>query len=84
YDFTSHFARILTVTPEAQVGEIEHRANDLRSELDRAHEEIDQMRIALTEQQNLATSIAAEREKAKSELTKALATAEVLEKTHQE
>ncbi|MDP2099875.1 MAG: hypothetical protein Q8S52_17750 [Methylobacter sp.] len=42
------------------------------------------MRIALTEQQNLATSIAAEREKAKSELTKALATAEVLEKTHQE
>ena len=38
----------------------------------------------LTEQQNLNASIAAERDEVKSELTKALATAEALAKAHHE
>lgn len=69
---------------EAQVGEIEHRVADLRGELDRAHEEIDQMRIALADQQKLTVSVTAERDNAKYELTKALATAEALAEAHRE
>lgn len=69
---------------EAQVGEIERRANDLHAELNRAHEQSAQLRIALTEQQNLSSSIAAERDEVKSELIKTLATAEALANAHQE
>ena len=85
-DVQSELAKALTRAEraEAQVGEIEHRANDLRAELNRSHEEIDQMRIALTRHQNLNASIAAERDEVKSELTKALATAEALANGHQE
>ena len=69
---------------EAQVSEIDRRAADLRTELDRAHEEIYQARSALANQQKLTLSIAAESENTKSELTKALVTAEALAEAHQE
>jgi chromosome segregation ATPase len=69
---------------EAQVGEIERRAADLRGELDRAHEDIDQARSALTDQQKLTASIAVERDEAKSELTRVLATAEAMAETQRE
>jgi chromosome segregation ATPase len=69
---------------EAQVSEIDRRAADLRTELDRAHEEIYQARSALDNQQKLTVSIAAERDNANSELTKALATAEALAEARQE
>lgn len=69
---------------EAQVGEIERRANDLRAELNRSHEEMDQIKIALTEQQNMTAVIASERDKAKTELTKAIATAEALANAQKE
>ncbi|MGD0960838.1 MAG: DNA-binding protein [Methylomonas sp.] len=69
---------------EAQVGEIERRAADLRGELDRAHVESDQARSALADQQTLIVSLTAERDTAQSELTKALATAEALAESHRE
>ena len=69
---------------EAQVGEIERRAADLRGELDRAHEDIDQALSALTDQQKLTASIAVERDAAKSELTRVLATAEAMAETQRE
>ena len=69
---------------EAQVSEIDRRAADLRTELDRAHEEIYQARSALANQQKLTLSIAAESENTKSELTKALVTAEALAEAHRE
>ncbi|WP_347987726.1 DNA-binding protein [Methylomonas sp. AM2-LC] len=69
---------------EAQVGEIDRRAADLRTELDRAHEEIYQARSALANQQKLTLSITAESNNTKSELTKALVAAEALVEAHQE
>jgi chaperonin cofactor prefoldin len=69
---------------EAQVGVIERRAADLRGELDRAHEKIDQARIALEGQQKLTALTTVERDEAKSELIKALATAEALAEAHRE
>ncbi len=69
---------------EAQVGEIERRANDLRGELDRAHEDIDQARCVLADHQKLTASITVERDAAKSELTRILATAEAMSETHRE
>jgi chromosome segregation ATPase len=69
---------------EAQVGEIERRANDLRGELDRAHEDIDQARRVLADHQKLTASITVERDAAKSELTRMLATAEAMSETHRE
>jgi chromosome segregation ATPase len=69
---------------EAQAGEIERRAADLRGELNRAHEDIDQARSALTDQQKLTASITVERDEAKSELTRVLATAEAMAETQLE
>jgi hypothetical protein len=69
---------------EAQTGESERRAADLRGELDRAHEDIDQARSALTDQQKLTASITVERDEAKSELTRVLATAEAMAETQLE
>ncbi len=69
---------------EAQVGEIERRATDLRTELDRAHEEIDLARIVLADQQKITEAITTDRDDAKFELTKALATFEALVESHRE
>ncbi len=82
----TELAQSLTRTEraEAQVGEIDRRAADLRTELDRAHEEIYQARSALANQQKLTLSITAESDNTKSELTKALVAAEALVEAQRE
>lgn len=69
---------------EAKIGEIEHRAADLRAELDRAHQEADQARVTLSEQQQAAQAIIVERDQAKAELAKAQATIEAQAEAHRE
>jgi colicin import membrane protein len=60
------------------------RAADLRAELDRAHQEADQARAMLAEQQHAAQVIAVERDQTKAELVKAQASAEAQAEAYQE
>ena len=62
---------------EARIDEIEHRAADLRAELDRAHADADRLRT-----ENTAAHAATEA--ARAELVKAQAKAEAIEQAHAE
>jgi colicin import membrane protein len=52
---------------EAKVGEIAHQASDLRTELDRAHQEADQVRTELARQGSATQAASAERDQARKE-----------------
>jgi len=71
-------------TAEARAQEIEHRARELRTELDRAHQDADQVRGALAEQQKASQAAAAQLDQVRAELTKVQAKAEADQEAHQE
>lgn len=68
---------------EAKVGEIEHRASDLRAELDRAHQDADQARTELARQTTATQAATAERDQARTELVKVQARAEAAQEAQQ-
>lgn len=73
---------------EARIAEIEHRAADLRGELDRAHADADRLRIENTEaRQQAAAEIEATHaatDAARAELVKVQAKTEAVEQAHAE
>ena len=71
-------------TAEARAQEIERRAAELRTELDRAHQDADQARGALTEQQKASQAAAAQLDQVRAELAKVQAKAEADQDAHQE
>lgn len=66
---------------EARMAEIEHRAADLRNELDRAHSDAERVRLENIEARKQA---ATEIDAARTELVRMQAKAEALEQTHAE
>lgn len=73
-----------THTAEARAQEIERRAAELRTELDRAHKEADQAHRALTDQQKVNQAVTAQLDQVRAELAKVQAKAEAVEQAHQE
>ncbi|HCU2043438.1 TPA: DNA-binding protein [Pseudomonas aeruginosa] len=71
-------------TAEARAQEIERRAGELRTELDRAHQDADQTRGALAEQQKASQAAAAQLDQVRAELAKVQAKAEADQDAHQE
>lgn len=69
---------------EAKVVEIEHRAADLRIELDRAHQDADHVRISLVEQQQATQAVTGQLDQVRSELAKVSAKADAEREAHQE
>lgn len=69
---------------EVKADEIEHRAGDLRAELDRAHQDADQVRAALTEAQQAAQAAIAQLDQVRGELATVKAKAEADQEAHQE
>lgn len=69
---------------EAKVDEIERRAADLRSELDRAYKDLDHARTGLAEQLQAAKDASDERDVARAELLKAETAAEVDRRAREE
>jgi colicin import membrane protein len=69
---------------EAKISEIEHRVSDLRSELERAHQDADTARTALAEQKQVHQAIADDLNQTKKELVKAHSAAQVHAETYRE
>ena len=62
----------------------ERQAGELRTELDRAHEDADQARRALADQQKAGQAVAAQLDQVRGELAKVQAKAEAEQEAHQE
>lgn len=71
-------------TAEARAQEIERRAGELRTELDRAHEDADQARRALADQQKAGQAVAAQLDQVREELATVRAKADAEREAHQE
>lgn len=71
-------------TAEARVSEITRRADELRAELDRAHQDADQLRGVLSEQRQAHQAIAAQLDQVRAELARVQGKAEAAQAAHQE
>ncbi|MFP6975077.1 KfrA, partial [Xanthomonas hortorum pv. gardneri] len=69
---------------EAKADEIERRAGDLRAELDRAHQDADQVRAAVIEAQQATQAATARLDQVRGELATVKAKAEAEREAHQE